>query len=71
MAHLGDAMDVPTQGLTAMGINILERDDDEVKGCNKMIGEEKLLPQLTIHIVDKMPTITILQKLANGERFQN
>jgi hypothetical protein len=31
----------------------------------------KITAQLTINIVDKMPTVAILQKLANGERFQN
>jgi hypothetical protein len=36
-----------------------------------MTREEKLLPQLTINIVDKMPAMAILQKLANSERFQN
>jgi hypothetical protein len=31
----------------------------------------KIAAQLTINIVDKMPAVAILQKLANGERFQN
>jgi len=54
-----------------MDINILKRDDGKVKARNKMTREEKLLPQLTINIVDKMPAMAILQKLANGEGFQN
>jgi hypothetical protein len=54
MAHSGDALDVPTQGLTATGINTLEQDVGEVKDRNKMAGEEELLPQLIIHTVEKM-----------------
>ena len=43
MAHLEDIMDVLIQGMTAMGINMLENDGGEVKSGNKMVEEEELL----------------------------
>jgi hypothetical protein len=53
-------MDVPIQGMAAMGINMLEKDGGKVKSHSKMAEEEELLPQLTIHTVDEMPVMAFV-----------
>jgi hypothetical protein len=53
-------MDVPIQGMATMGINTLEKDGGEVKSSSKMVEEEELLLQLTIHTVDEMPVMTFV-----------
>jgi hypothetical protein len=55
-----DTMDVPIQGMAAMGIYTLEKDGGEVKSRSKMGEEEELLLQLTIHTVDEMPVMTFV-----------
>jgi len=55
-----DTMDVPIQGMAAMGINTLEKDGGKVKSHSKMAEEEELLPQLTIHTVDEMPVMAFV-----------
>jgi hypothetical protein len=57
-----------------MGINTLKQNDTKVKNCSekwKVIEEEELLPQLTVHIVEDTSAKNFVQKLANGKRFQN
>ena len=70
--HSKDMMDVPTRCLTAIGINILEQDDNMVKSCNEkgkdMKGEELLL-QLIIHIIKETFVKTFMLKLSSGEGF--
>lgn len=60
MACSEDTMDVPFQGMTAMGINTLEKDGGEVKSRSQMAEEEELLLQLTIHTVDEMPVMAFV-----------
>ena len=69
---MGFTKNVPTQGLAAMGINILEQDDSKVKSYSgkwKVVEREELLPQQIIHIEEEMFVKTFMQKLASGERF--
>jgi hypothetical protein len=60
MACSEDTMDVPIQGMATMGINTLEKDGGEVKSSSKMVEEEELLLQLTIHTVDEMPVMAFV-----------
>jgi hypothetical protein len=33
--------------------------------------EDEVLPQLTAHILEELPTKTFVRRLAEGEKFQN
>jgi hypothetical protein len=60
--------------LAAMDINALKHNDSKVKSCTEkgnVVEGEKLLLQLTVHIVEETLAKTFARKLANGERFQN
>ena len=57
-----------------MDINTLKHNDNKVKRCTEkenVVEGEKLLLQLTVHIVEETLAKTFARKLANGERFQN
>jgi len=60
--------------LVDMDINTLKHNDNKVKSCNEkgnVVKGEKLLLQLTVHVVEETFAKTFARKLANGERFQN
>ena len=55
-----------------MNINTLEeenvkRDSEKVKSGK----EDEILPQLTIHVLEKTSIKTFIRNLAKGEKFQN
>ena len=55
-----------------MSINIVE--EEEVKGIVKKTQfgrRDEELPQLTIYNVEEVTAHTCIQKLAEGEKFQN
>jgi hypothetical protein len=55
-----------------VSINTLEK--DKVEGSDTKIvveREDEALPQLTVHILEEVPTKTFVRKLAEGEKFQN
>ena len=33
--------------------------------------EYEMFPQLSVHVIDEIPTKAFMRKLANGEKFQN
>jgi hypothetical protein len=58
--------------LVTVSINTLE--EDKVEGSDTKIvveREDEALPQLTVHILEEVPTKTFVRKLAEGEKFQN
>ena len=60
------------QKLSTMDINTLEKDKEEGSGMNMVSGvEDESLPQLTVHTLEEVPTMTFVRKLAMGEKFQN
>ena len=64
------AQDV-VQRLVTMSINTLEQ--DKVKGSDTKTvveREDESVPQLTVHILEEVPTKTFVRKLAEGEKFQ-
>jgi len=72
VVHSEDTMDVPTQGLAAIGINILEHDGSKVKSCSKKgkaTKEEELLPQLIVHAVEETSTKAFMQKLVDDKKL--
>jgi hypothetical protein len=61
-----------SQRLSTMDINTLEKDKEEGSGMNIVSGvEDESLPQLTVHTLEEVPTMTFVRKLAMGEKFQN
>jgi hypothetical protein len=51
-----------------------EPEEEKMEGSDtKTVGEreEETLPQLTVHIVEELPTKTFVQRLAEGEKLQN
>ena len=60
------------QSLVTMSINTME--EDKVEGSNTTTvveREDEVLPQLTAHILEELPTKTFVRRLAEGEKFQN
>jgi hydrogenase maturation factor HypE len=58
--------------LVTVSINTLE--EDKVEGSDTKIvveREDEVLQQLTVHILEEVPTKTFERKLAKGEKFQN
>jgi len=61
-----------SQRLSTMDINTLEKDKEEGSGMNIVSGvEDESLPQLTVHTLEEVPTMTFVRKLAMGKKFQN
>jgi phosphotransferase system IIA component len=74
MVYSKDTMNDPTQSLATMGINTLKQDGSKVKSCSKkgkVVEEEELLPQLTVHTIEETSAKAFMQKLTNGKKFQN
>ena len=55
-----------------MSINTLEEDKEEESGTKIVVNmEDEMLPQLTVHSLEELPTKTFVRRLAEGEKFQN
>jgi hypothetical protein len=60
------------QELSTMSINTLEEDKVKGGGIKTVTGrEDEALPQLIVHTLEEVSTKTFVQKLAEGEKFQN
>jgi hypothetical protein len=65
------AQDV-VQRLVTVTINTFEEDKVEGSDMKTVVErEDETLPQLTVHILEEVPTKTFVRKLAEGEKFQN
>ncbi|XP_073262690.1 uncharacterized protein [Populus alba] len=55
------------QRLASMSINTLEDDKEEGSGTKKVVEmEDEVLPQLTVHVLEELPTKTFMRRLAEG-----
>ena len=60
------------QELSNMSVNTLEENKVEGGGMKMVAGKkDEALPQLTIHTLEEVSAKTFVQKLAEGEKFQN
>ena len=60
------------QRMASMSINTLEEDKEEESGTKTVVNmEDEMLPQLTVHSLEELPTKTFVRRLAEGEKFQN